>query len=71
MGGVVILVLRWGKVENPRSEQGFFFFQRELSLFLGCVVCQKHKGSTQFARLVMWRYHYNEAKFSVDHTSSW
>lgn len=38
MGGVVILLLRWGKVGNPRSKRGFFFFQREVSLFLGCVM---------------------------------
>lgn len=38
-GRVVILVLRWDKVGNPRGETFFFFFpQREFSFFLGCVV---------------------------------
>lgn len=36
-GRVVILVLRWDKVGNPRGET-FFFFQREFSFFLGHVV---------------------------------
>lgn len=46
MGGVVILVLRWGKVGNPRSEQGFFFPERVVSLSWMCRVSEAQREHT-------------------------